>query len=218
MKKLLFLLLMIPIAASAQSVEQQKKEINRVKKNFAQYIYVEIIDSTETVALDKARHYLLDEVEGFAKETKRLKDAGSVVALNVKEQTITMPRGNMFRAFVYVKKSDILASENTAVVTTEPAPAATRRQVTTDRLLLLTRFDELEECLTQMKQEGRIGHYAKYKHLSNPENYLLIIYNEEGAIEAVLSEGVDRVNLRTGSSDSVNNYKGRGAFGVIIND
>ena len=217
----LVMLLAFSVSAMAQTIEQQKKEINMVKKNFSQYIYVEVVDSLPDAALTKARHYLKDEIEQYAQEQKRLRGVADVVALNVKEQTITMPRGDKFRAFVYVKKNDIVGSQTPTIVapqsTVQQLPASPRIQ-TLSQLLQLTRFDELQKNLSELKQQGRIGHYDKYKNLTAPERYLLIIYNKQGEIEAVLSEGTQRTNLSTKQSDDIANYKGRGAIGVIIND
>ena len=217
----LVLLLAFSVSAMAQTIEQQKKEINMVKKNFSQYIYVEVVDSLPDVALTKARHYLKDEIEQYAQEQKRLRGVADVVALNVKEQTITMPRGDKYRAFVYVKKDDIVGSQTPTIV----ASQSTVQQITVSprletiaQLLQLSRFDELQKSLSDLKQQGRIGHYDKYKNLTDPERYLLIIYNKKGDIEAVLSEGTQRTNLSTKQSDDIANYKGRGAIGVIIND
>jgi hypothetical protein len=45
---------------------------------------------------------------------------------------------------------------------------------------------------------------------------VLVIYNRNGDIEAVLSEGSQRTNLATGQIDNISNYKERGAIGVMI--
>lgn len=213
------LLLAFGLTLAAQTIDEQKKEINHVKKNFSQYIYVETIDSLEDVALGKARHYLQDEIDEYVKDTKKLRGAGGgVVALNVKEQIITMPRGDRFRAFVYVKKSDILPTDSKPVVTQPTKTTPTRREQTIRKLLNLKAFSELETSLPRLQAEGSIGSYAKYKHLGEPDKYVLIIYNSQGNIEAVLSEGPSRTNLQTGKADSEKNYKGRGAFGIIVNE
>jgi hypothetical protein len=69
-----------------------------------------------------------------------------------------------------------------------------------------------------MKKDGRISEYAKYKELKDPTQYALIIYNKNGNVEAVLSEGRQRTNQKTGQPDDVTNYKGRAALGVKVND
>lgn len=213
------LLAALGLTLTAQTIEEQKKEINRVKKNFSQYIYVEIIDSLEDVAMMKARHYLQDEIDQYVKDSKKLSGAGGgAVALNVKEQIITMPRGDRFRAFVYVKKSDILPTDSKPMLAQPVKTTPTRREQTIGKLLGLKAFSELETSLPSLQADGSIGSYAKYKNLGEPDKYVLVIYNNQGNIEAVLSEGPSRTNLRTGQADSESNYKGRGAFGILIKE
>lgn len=147
---------------------------------------------------------------------------------------MTLPRGNMHRAFVYVKKSDIIPSDNVTVVTTENALNNSRtedstpntnkapsksgltstQETTLEAILKLTDFNQLKDCLTSLKREGKIKEYGKYSSLTQPANYYLIVYNRQGIIEAVLAPGKDtRTNLKTKGADSIGNYKGRGAIG-----
>lgn len=209
-------------------MDAKKQEVNRIKKNPSQYLYVEMLDSIEDVAITKAQHYLAEEIDNYVAEQKSLKNSPNIVAVN-RKQIITMPRGNnYFRAFAYIKKSDIMAADNAVVLenTKRSQPqeksaekvSSTKRQNTINRLLQLKRFSELESCLNQLKSEGKISKFGKQKTLGNLEPYVLIIYNREGDIEAILSEGPQRINLQSGENDSVSNYKERGAFGVMIND
>lgn len=219
--------LCITITAQTE-MDAKKQEVNRIKKNPSQYLYVEMLDSIEDVAITKAQHYLAEEIDNYVAEQKSLKDSPNIIAVN-RKQIITMPRGNnYFRAFAYIKKSDIMAADNAVVLentkrsqsqekNTENA-SSSKRQNTINRLLQLKRFSELESCLNQLKSEGQISKFGKQKTLGNLEPYVLIIYNREGDIEAILSEGPQRINLQSGEKDSVSNYKERGAFGVMIND
>jgi len=206
--------------------DAKKKEINRVKKDTAKYLYSEVTTTDQETALSLAEDMLYQEINKYVASKKRLSKSNNVVVRNTKSswETITLPRGNMYRAFIYVRKSDIIPADNATVTTVEqPQPAQSVVEVvspydeTVGRLLHLQRFSELESCLRQLKQEGRVSHFGKYKTLSNQADYVLLIYNQQGDIEAVLSEGTTRSNLRTGQPDDVSNYKGRGAFGVKIN-
>ena len=84
-------------------------------------------------------------------------------------------------------------------------------------MLNLKLYDEVKPCLDAMKSEGNVLEYARYAKLSQPENYVLIIYNQQGEVEAILSDGAERVNLKTNLPDGVSNYSGRGAIGVKFN-
>lgn len=230
MAKKLFTAILLVLAfsslACAQTTDEQKKEINRIKKNTAQYLYAEVTTNDKQTALDLAEESLYAEINKYVAKKKSLNKAANIVTRNTHSawETITLPRGNMYRAFVYVKKSDIIPADN-ATVTEVPKTEEPKSQVeslnnydaTVSRLLQINKFAEFEGCLKQLKQEGRIQAFGKYKTLTDPTDYVLIIYNQAGDIEAVLSEGTARKNLRTGVNDSVVNYKGRGAFGVKIN-
>lgn len=221
------MLFLLCFTSNAQTdVDVKKQEVNKIKKNPSQYLYVEVLDSIEDVAITKAHHYLSEEIDNYAAEQKTLKDSPNVVAVN-RKQIITMPRGNnYYRAFAYIKKSDIFPADNAVVKenTKRSLPgekntesiSSNKRQETIKRLLSLKQFSELESCLNQLKSEGKISKFGKQKTLGNLEPYVLIVYNRNGDIEAILSEGPQRVNLKSGKNDSVENYKERGALGVMI--
>ncbi len=238
----LALLLAMAVTTSAQSVDEQKKKINSIKKSKA-YLYAEITTNDRQSALDLSEDMLNQEINKYVADQKKLRKSANIILRNRQEvmETISLPRGNMFRAFKYVKKSDIIAADNvdvrtntpvidnqgntttvtktvaSTVPTVQPAVSA-KRMETISRLLSVQKFTELPKVLKELKQEGRIGQYAKMKDLSDPEKNVLLIYNREGNIEAVLSEGAQRTNLRTNQPDSEKNYPGRGAFGVTVND
>ena len=65
---LLSLLAACCLAMMGQSVEDRKKEINKIKKNPDKYLYVEIIDSLEDLALGKAQHALQDDIDDYVKQ------------------------------------------------------------------------------------------------------------------------------------------------------
>lgn len=216
--------------ASAQSnVDEKKREINRIKKSPGQYLYVEVVDSLEEVAVTKAQHYLQDEIDEFVEQQAKLKNAPKIVAVDMKK-VVTMPRGNnRVRAFAYIKKSNIIAADDAVVVNRDAKPTPTdtkpavndvtvktKRQETIDRLLAVKRFADLESCLNKLKSEGHISSFGKQKTLQNLDLYVLVVYNRNGDIEAVLSEGPQRTNLATGKIDNISNYKERGAIGVMV--
>jgi hypothetical protein len=80
-----------------------------------------------------------------------------------------------------------------------------------------TRYQQMAEKIKELKAAGKIGHYARYGNLERPEIYYLVIYNQQGGVETVLTPGADRINVRTGQPDKVTNYHGCGAIGFTIN-
>lgn len=232
----IFILMVFFVTAGfSQTTEDLKKKINSIKKD-NKYLYAEITTDNQQSALDLCEDMLNQEINKYVSEQKKLNNAQHIVLRNRQEviESISLPRGNMFRAFRYVKKNDIIAADNVEVrtntptvstkeqkmvSTVQPIPAkSVKRDETISRLLTVSRFSELSNTFKQLKQEGRIGQYDKIKNLVNPEQFVLIIYNSDGNIEAVLSEGSSRTNLRTGQTDNVSNYPGRGAIGVKVNE
>ncbi|MDE7378541.1 MAG: hypothetical protein K2N13_06210 [Paraprevotella sp.] len=233
--------------------DAQKKEINKVKKS-NQYLYGEATMATQEEAMLLAEELLYSNINQWVAEQKKLNAANKVVVVNTKQLwgNIALPRGNMFRAFYYVKKSDILPAENTNIIekeragnggtSVEPLSAeevvagdtqsektvteevGTEEKTTTDvtippvvrEVAEVTDFSRLQSVLNRLKSEGKVKDFNKYAVLTNKDDYYLIIYNKEGKIEAVLSKGPSRLNVKTGQTDGVENYSGRGAIGFSI--
>lgn len=205
----------------AQSNDEQKQRIYSIKKD-QNYIYADVTSETKNLAVNDAESMLFERVNHLASE-KQLKPADGAT-IKTKTGQITMPRGNMYRVFVYVKAADaiqgIMPSPSQPVVSSPPSAVSVstnpHRTVVVDQLLKLAKGTELENCLKNLKQQGHIESYNTYRNIGDPSQYLLVIYNREGNIEAVLSEGTERTNLRSGKSDNVSNYSGRGAMGVKV--
>ncbi len=227
--------------ALAQDVNEQKRNINNIKKDSG-YLYAEVTTTDKQQALDLAEDLLNQRINEYVAEQKKLRKAQNIVARNTRSawETVSLPRGNCYRAFLYVRKTDILPADNAVVrqnpladeavadVPAQVTPAeetesnvkavSENRQVALGRILSVERFTNLATVLKQLKQEKRVSHYAKYKDLANAEEYLLIVYNKEDHIVAVLSEGARRQNLKTLQEDSIDNYEGNAALGVKIID
>jgi len=218
----------------AQQADSKKNEISKIKKS-SLYLYAETTMSDKEEAMETALQSLQMEVQNWVAEKKKRKEVASdLILTNIEQFTeaLELPRGNMYRAFVYVKKSDVLVSKNT-MITDMPSTSEDSKELRSSyeiisaskveqpehiqRLLALKRYDEVKPCLDAMKSEGKVLEYARYAKLSRPEDYVLIIYNQQAEVEAVLSDGTDRINLRTNLPDGVANYSGRGAIGVKFN-
>lgn len=233
---LLFLFVAI-IGSYAQQTEEQKKEINKIKKS-SLYLYAETTMPDKEEAMETAIDMLQREAQKWANEKKKKKETDvnlELVMTNVTQSynKIELPRGNMYRAFAYVKKSDILMTKNVIVsnleepdsekeisaapITEESKNQSVKLPEVIKRLLVLKKYEEVPPCVENLKQEGLITEYNRYAFLPSPDDYVLIIYNREGEVEAILSEGPKRMNMRTQKADGVANYKGRGAIGVKLN-
>lgn len=223
--------LMISAVAFAQNSEEAKKTINSIKKN-SQYIYAEATAATQQDAKDLAEEILYEEINSYVASKKKMRINPKIVINNRKElvSSLALPRGNMFRSFIYVKKSDVLAVENSEMIGNktsngETATATTRPVVSTvtpvyadevKQVMACSTFDEVKNLMTKLKSEGKIRHFGGYASLEDPDPYYLAIYNRQYQIVAVLTPGPNRTNTKTGEEDKVTNYKGCGAVGFVL--
>ena len=212
------------LSAVSQSVEEQKRKINTIKKSNS-YIYAEATLDNDQEALDLAQELLYQRINEYIATKKKFRDAKKTVVINQNyaSEKIKLPRGNMYRAFMYVKKSDIIPTENAVVghveVKEDKQSTVEFIQDNEDVMKIicdLKTLDDMRSELARLKQEDKIASYAKYSELASPENFILIIYDKQGLVKAVLSEGKQRINLNTNQPDNISNYKGTGAVGVKI--
>lgn len=210
-------------AAQAGPTDDVKKEINKIKKS-SQYIYAESTAPTEEDARAYAEERLFDEVNKWVSTQKKMKGSANLVVNNRKElwTTLSMPRGtNMYRYFIYVKKKDIIPTDNAVVIANESRPAVEEKlqPVLPEAVNLLagiTDYYAMAEKVKQLKAEGKIEDYGRYASLDDPDECYLIIYNREGKVVAILTPGPDRLNVKTNQPDGVANYSGCGAIGIEV--
>ena len=207
----------------ADQTDEVKKQINKIKKS-TQYIYAESTASSEDEARSYAEERLYEEVNTWVATQKKMKQSANLVINNKKElwTTLSMPRGsNMFRSFIYVKKSDIIPGESAVVISNNSLPAveesigASLPEVV-EVIADCTEYSDMVAKIKAMEAEGKIKSYARYAALGNPDNCYLIIYNEAGKVVAVLTPGTERRNVKTNKVDGVKNYSGCGAIGFEL--
>lgn len=210
-------------AAQAGPTDDVKKEINKIKKS-SQYIYAESTAPTEEDARAYAEERLFDEVNKWVSTQKKMKGSANLVVNNRKElwTTLSMPRGtNMYRYFIYVKKKDIIPTDNAVVIANESRPAVEEKlqPVLPEAVNLLagiTDYYAMAEKVKQLKAEDKIEDYGRYASLDDPDECYLIIYNREGKVVAILTPGPERLNVKTNQPDGVANYSGCGAIGIEV--
>lgn len=216
----------------AQStVDEKKKEINAIKKN-SDYIYAEATMADQQAAIDLAKEILYQNVNEWVAKQKKFAGASNVITVNTNYsvEDMTLPRGNWFRAFMYVKKTDIIPAGNVAVmkvvqkepeaVEAAPVEPAAKQESPEDiikkQLLECENTGQMSTLLKNLKAEGKIADFQKLNTITSPEEYVIAIFSKEGVIRAILSEGAERTNVKTGQPDQISNYKGNGAIGIKI--
>ena len=187
MRKSILIALLLPccMASMADDVESVKKQINGVKKD-SQYIYADVTASTTKDAKDLAEEALYANINEWAANQKKLgKSVNTVKPHEEKWVSFAIPRGNMFRSFIYVKKSDLLPEGNTETVsvasTASKVPASpsvvTPIPAVVKDVAACMEYDELAAKITRLKEEGKISKYGRYASLDNPQDYYLAVYN-----------------------------------------
>ncbi|MBP1541111.1 MAG: hypothetical protein ILA25_02950 [Prevotella sp.] len=232
---ILILTALVGITVFSQSVEEQKKKIAAIKKS-SSYIYAEVTTTSQQQAIDLATDMLHNNVNEWAAKKKKFAGSSKIVTTNTNYsiEQITMPRANMYRAFMYVKKSDIIPADNVEVRDT-PVEVSTakdskpkeakvtpisnsNRDYVVSQLLPVKNTGQLSAKLKDLRASGKIVEYDNLRGLKgkNMAEYIMVVFNKEGNVEAILSEGENRVNLLTSAPDQLTNYKGRGAIGVKV--
>lgn len=209
----------------AQDFSEVKKEINKIKKD-SKYIYAESIAESEEDAKIFAEEILYDEINKWIYTQKSTKEGQELIVNNKKElwASLSMPRGtNMYRYFIFVKKSDIVSSDNVLAFSNEQSPKNELEVVkefkvpsTIKEVSVYTKYNDMANKVMELKKSGKIKSYARYASLENPDLCYLIIYNREGKVVAILTPGNERMNIKTGKPDSVKNYSGCGAIGIEL--
>lgn len=218
-----FMLLMALITVSAQENKEIKKQINNIKKNYL-YLYGEATAPTLEEAKGLAQDILYERINEWVAKKKKLQNSRHIVVNNKTEilSEVSLPRGNMQRSFIYVKKSDIIPADNTEVIEntiTQMPKQAKVEEVLPEAVATVcacTEYSDMATKIKQLKTIGKIESYARYASLDNPDDYYLAIYNTAGKVVAILSPGPARKNIRTGETDNITNYSGCGAIGFKV--
>lgn len=133
MKKLLATLLCLTgltFAEAQNGPETQaqtdiKALINQIKRDTG-YLYGEATMQTKDEATALAKDFLNTYIEQWVSEQPDPDKIRSVVATKVVSECeeLTLMRGNMYRAFIYVKKSDLIALDRSSAIFEHPDQAA----------------------------------------------------------------------------------------------
>ena len=241
MKKLLFILFLtfsfISIS-NAQTVAEVNKSINKVKRD-TMYIYAESTTKDLNEAYTNARAILEMQVGEWVQK-QHPSEGIELCIVKAKEHFMQLDtrRGELYRAFVYVKKSDIMTvvdkSEVTvfevapsthqnqvevapAIIVTEEAPEKEKTviELTSEekQMKLVRSFYEVEPYIKGLKSKGKINAYGKYATMPEDEDCHLFVYDKQGNISALIRKsGNTQYNLNTLKEDNVKNYKNCGAI------
>lgn len=235
----LFLTFILMACLSAEAQENQaelKSKVNEIKKS-PDYIYAETTRETAEEAKSAAEEQLYNNINIWVAQEKKLRGAKQVIVAEAKAdyEEYQLQRGNLVRAFLYVKKSDIIACDNVRVLDVnplkedeakddkaqqpaDPQPATPAVEISplVKELAGIATIQAFGTRLKELKAQGKVGVYGKYKELPDPDNCLLVVYNRQGTVEAVLTAGAQRYNATTALPDALANYPGCAAIGFTL--
>ena len=239
MKRLLFVLSFIIFQLSFCYAQNVAQDINKVKRD-TMYIYAEATMKDLNEAYNGARAILEMKVGDWVRD-QHPNEGIEVCIVKAKEHFAQLEtrRGDFYRAFVYVRKSDIMpVADKSEVTVFEVAPAVQQNtpetkptiiveeapvEVETTPVLELTSeekemklvrsFYEVEPYIKGLKSKGRLNAYGKYATMPTKEDCHLFVYDKQGNISALLRKSGDKqYNLNTLKEDNVKNYKNCGAI------
>lgn len=239
-KRLLFVITVAITGLSickAQTAAEVAKNINKVKRD-TMYIYAESTTKDLSEAYNNARALLEMQVGDWVRK-QNPKDGVEVCIVKAKDHLMQLDtrRGELYRAFVYVKKSDImpvtdksevtvfqvapnthseLPDPQTAIIIEEtPVVETPMMELTSEekKMKMIRSFYEVEPYIKGLKSQNRLNAYGKYATMPTDEDFHLFVYDKQGNISALIRKsGNTQYNLNTLKEDNVKNYKNCGAI------
>lgn len=224
---------------------QDSKKINQIKRN-SSYLYAEATMETESESFQVAQELLANYINEYIDSKKKLSEANNVIVKDIvtKCEKIQMQRGEMTRVFVYVKKSDIIPSDNAiSFVKTDSPPLVDDMPLATvedimpgesnnkcilvyneqwhhnmiQELIALTSLTDAKSLLNRLKAEYKIKRYGSYNEYKDQKECSWVISDKEGILTTILVPGVNGlVNYKTMTDDSLQNYSGQNAIWFTI--
>lgn len=240
MKRLFFCLSFIICHMSFGYAQSTTNAINKVKRDTT-YIYAEATMKDPKEAYNGARAILEMKVGDWVR-SQHPAEGIELCIVKAKEHIAQLEtrRGDFYRAFVYVRKSDIMPvadkSEVTvlevapvtksekieakpAIIVTEETPRVKEKQLVLEltpdekKMTQIKNFYDVEPYIKELKSKGKLNAYGKYATMPANEDCHLFVYDKQGKISALLRKsGTNQYNLNTLKEDNVKNYKNCGAI------
>lgn len=245
MKRTILALSSLVVGSSFCLAQDVSKDINRVKCD-TMYIYAEATMKDLNEAYNGARAILEMKVGDWIR-SQHPDEGIEVCIVKAKEHLVQLEtrRGDFYRAFVYVRKTDILPIADRSEVTVFdvtpveqsvqiiPSPAiiveetpveennAPELELTTEekQMKLVRSFYDVEPYIKGLKSKGRLNAYGKYATMPANADCHMFVYDKQGNITALLRKsGTIQYNLHTLKEDNIKNYKNCGAIWFQLKD
>ena len=238
-----FILTLVSFSMVTAQTPVTTKEINAVKRD-NNCIYAETTMKDVNEAILGAKSILEVKVGDWIRSQYPEEDVKLCIA-KAKEHSfeIQTRRGDYYRAFIYVRKNDIMPvtekkellvfqvqpdsdtplstpdiviSEDIQIDESTPVTTLTEEE---KKMVTITSFYDVEPYIKGLRNQNKLRDYGKYTTMPEDSPCHLFIYNTEGKIKAVLRKTeTAQINLWTLKEDNVKNYKNCGAIWFRLKD
>ena len=157
------------------TVDEKKREINAIKKN-SDYIYAEATMADQQAAIDLAKEILYQNVNEWVAKQKKFASASNLITVNTNYsvEDMTLPRGNWYRAFMYVKKSDIIPAGNVSVMKIAQKESEMKKDVSmVPTVKSASSEDIVKNQLLECRNTGQLSTLLKNLKAEPPEVHVL---------------------------------------------
>lgn len=234
-----FLLFTLQQASADAQITDVAKSISTIKCDTT-YLYAEATMKELEEAYVAAKSILEVKVGDWLR-TQHPSEGFDVCIAKAKEHCFQVQtrRGDYYRAFVYVKKGDILpvadrsevvvfdvsteepiaqtlpTAQHAIILSEDETPVLPVITLTPDeeQMVLIKSFYNVQPYIDGLDRSNRLKGYGKYAKMPTNEDCHLFIYNKQGQIEAVIRKtGDEQINLGTRTADDIKKYSNCGAI------
>ena len=228
---------------NAQDNSDIKSQINKIKRS-TQYLSAEATMATEEEALKLARELLVAEINDWVASKRKGAEVKQVVLQDINScaQQMDMKRGIKTRAFVYVKKKDIvliygegqiMLNDEESGVDLQPlseitTPLQNDAEVdenidgkkvdssSLDMILSARTMNDMKSVFATLKNEGKIN-YGNYSPQTILEDCYLLFYTRDGIIKSVVRKsGGKYIGAKDKKVRNLSDFSGCGAYWFIL--
>ena len=205
------LILQLACVVPALAQEDKNAEINKIKRS-RDYLTVtgtSMVSAEE--ASENARMLIDVEIEQWLQENAEGDIAGYIAKSKENLAVIETKRGSLFRAFIYVKKKDILPYyENETVMAELPEPMVPKTPVNVDTIKAEeTIIPPVEENVVKVESEEGLVSTVEYLPPVEKPAEEVIVAPLESASGGISNMEEEKSILKVYSVSSVSKYLGR---------
>lgn len=216
---LFLILLMSAMTFYGQDELTPKEIITQVMQSEEEYIYADQTCATAEQAMERAQNILIQEIEAYLRESG---EDGEVIKGTITEQmvAVTVQRGDKYRAFVYVNKSELGAEkpkpiptetsmpiqcdtlisqtvvtipvEKDTVETSEIVVIQDKDNSVLDTIVTMASRLQVYDFIHLLNKDGENISFFEHPSISEQANMYLVLYRRGGRIEAVLTPPDDQ--------------------------